>query len=93
MSLRGRLASDRLTVALLVNATQGRRPNCSDPESHQLWLSEHPAERKLAVAMCSGCCVWDECGAAAAANRESFGVWASRDRTRAPGSKKRIEAA
>ena len=44
MSRRGRIASDRLTTALVAMASQGLRPNCSDPESHWMWLSEHPQE-------------------------------------------------
>jgi hypothetical protein len=46
--LRASQASDRLTVALLTIASQGVRTNCSDPETHHYWTSEHAAERKLA---------------------------------------------
>jgi Transcription factor WhiB len=85
MSRRGRLASDRLTQALIAMAAEGLRPNCSDPGSHWMWLSEHPQERQLAALMCGGCQVLTECGDAAEANGERFGTWAGRDRTRAPG--------
>jgi hypothetical protein len=85
MSRRGREASDRLTQALLAMASQGLRPNCSDPESHWMWLSEDPTERTLASLWCHGCPVLTECGDAATADGERFGVWASVDRTRAPG--------
>lgn len=87
MTRRGREASDRLTQALITMASQGLRPNCSDPESHWMWLSEHPAERQLAALMCNGCWVITECGDAAEANGERFGVWSGRDYTRAPGKK------
>jgi hypothetical protein len=87
MTCRGREASDRLTTALVTMASQGRRPNCSDPESHRLWLSEHPQERAQAALMCGGCPVLTECGDAAEANGERFGVWSGRDYTRPPGRK------
>jgi hypothetical protein len=44
-------------------------------------LSEHPAERQLAALMCGGCPVISECGDAADANGERFGVWSGRDYT------------
>jgi hypothetical protein len=87
MTHRGRLASDALTTALVAMASKGLRPNCSDPESHRLWLSEHPPERQLAALMCGGCPVLTECGDAATANGERFGVWSGRDYTKAPGRK------
>jgi hypothetical protein len=46
---RGLAASDRLTMALINAASQGLRPHCSDPTSHHLWLSDHEAERQVAV--------------------------------------------
>jgi hypothetical protein len=82
MSNKGRQASDRLTVALLTAAAQGLRAHCSDPETHHHWLSEFPEERKLAMRACRGCVVFEECGAAARANREQHGVWAGKDHTR-----------
>ena len=87
MSRRGREASDRLTAALITMASRALRPNCSDPGSHWMWLSEHPQERQLAALMCGGCPVLSECGDAADANGERFGVWSGRDYTRAPGRK------
>jgi hypothetical protein len=74
MSRRGRIASDRLTQALITMAAKGLRPNCSDPGSHWMWLSEHPQERALAALMCGGCPVIAECDAAAEANDERHGV-------------------
>jgi hypothetical protein len=78
---RAAQASDRLTVALLTIASQGIRTNCSDPETHHYWTSEHPPERKLAARACTGCPVSAECLAAALANDERFGVWGGRDFT------------
>ena len=87
MTRRGREASDRLTQALITMAAQRLRPHCSDPESHWLWLSEHSGERQQAALTCGGCCVITECGDAAEANGERFGVWSGRDYTRQPGRK------
>jgi hypothetical protein len=49
MSSRARQASDALTTALIIMASQGLRPNRSDPKFHWMWLSEHPAERQQAA--------------------------------------------
>lgn len=92
--LRAARASDRLTVPLLTIASQGVRTNCSDPETHHYWTSEHEAERRLAARACTGCPVGRECGEAAEANDERHGVWAGVDRTVRPGQKlKRDKAA
>ena len=84
MSRRSREASDRLTAALVAIAAKGRRPHCSDAGSW-LWLSEDPADRRQAAAMCSGCPVFGPCDEVG--QHQRFGVWAGRDRTRAPGKK------
>jgi Transcription factor WhiB len=76
---RGRIEADRLTTALLNAAAAGRRPNCSDPPSRHLWLSEDEGERREAAKLCTGCCVADACGEAAEARQERFGVWAGKD--------------
>jgi hypothetical protein len=47
-----RAATDQLTLALLNMAARGERTHCSDPTSHQLWLSEHEQERAVAVMLC-----------------------------------------
>jgi hypothetical protein len=52
-----------------------------------MWLSEDKTERDLAATYCGGCAVWLECGTAATANRERFGVWGGRDFSRPPGKK------
>jgi Transcription factor WhiB len=82
MSRRGRIASDKLTIALLTIAAQGLRAHCSDPETHRYWLSDYPEERAIAMRACHGCPVFVECGDAARANREQHGVWAGKDLTR-----------
>ena len=87
MTRRGREASDRLTQALITMASQEVRPHCSDPESHWMWLSEHPGERQLAALMCGGCPVLTECGDAADANDERWHVWGGRNYTRKPRTK------
>lgn len=84
MTRGSRTASDVLTRALLNLANRGGRPRCSDPGTHQLWLSEDAAERALAATWCAGCPVLAECRDAAAANGERFGVWGGVDRTRKP---------
>jgi hypothetical protein len=79
-----RAASDKLTMALIAMAAKELRPHCSDPESHLMWLSEHPQERAQAALMCGGCPVIAECGDAADANDERWHVWGGRDYTRKP---------
>jgi hypothetical protein len=76
-------ANDRLTVALITAASQELRPHCSDAGSW-LWLSEDPADRRQAAAMCSACPVFDPCDEVG--QHQTFGVWASVE-TRAPGRK------
>lgn len=78
------LLAGELTNALLEAAGQGRRPHCGDPETHHLWLSENARERRIAEQLCIGCPVLVECGQAAEARRERFGVWGGVDRTRKP---------
>ena len=86
--LRASQASDKLTVALLTIASQGVRTNCSDPETHHYWTSDHEPERRLAARARTGCPVLVECGEAATANDERHGVWGGRDLTVRPGQKK-----
>jgi hypothetical protein len=78
---RAAVASDQLTMALVKLAARGRRPRCGEPADHGLWLSEDLAERELAARLCAGCPVLAECGAAAEASGERFGVWGGRDRS------------
>ena len=68
---RGRVESATLTRALITAAAQGQRPHCSDPGTSELWLSDHPAERREACKLCAGCPVFEPCGAAATARQES----------------------
>jgi hypothetical protein len=85
---KGAPASDALNRALLELATKRLRTHCSDPESHHLWLSEDAADRRIATTLCIGCPVIIECGTAATARRERFGVWGrsrSNKRVQKPG--------
>jgi hypothetical protein len=85
-------ASARLVKALVNAASQGLRTHCSDAGS-ELWLSESEAERAHAARLCIGCPVLAECGAAATANGERWGVWGGKDFTRSskPGPKPKAE--
>jgi hypothetical protein len=83
-SVAARAASERLTRALLNLAVGGQRPHCGDAETHHYWLSEKAHERALAVRWCHGCPVITECGAAATAQAERWGVWGAKDFSRRP---------
>jgi hypothetical protein len=61
MSGRGREATDLLTRALLDMAARGERANCSDPITHDLWLSDSDSERAVAVQLCRHCPVETVC--------------------------------
>jgi hypothetical protein len=81
MNTSARLASDKLTIAPLTIAVKGQRAHCSDVATHHYWTSEHPAERARAALACHGCPVGRECGEAAEANDERWGVWNAVDRS------------
>jgi hypothetical protein len=83
-SRRGLAETEHFTRALINLAAQGLRTHCSDPGTSELWLSEHKAERREAAKLCRGCPVIEQCGRAAEARDEKFGVWAAVDRTRLP---------
>jgi hypothetical protein len=74
-------ASERLVRALINAAAAGLRTHCSDGASKHMWLSDDEQERAVAVELCSGCPVIRECGEAASARGEKFGVWAAEDKT------------
>jgi hypothetical protein len=78
-------AADRLQRAIDVIAAQGLRHHCADEEVSYLWISEHPAERQLAIKLCRGCPILTVCDQTASARRESWGVWGGKDRSRSPG--------
>lgn len=59
-------------------ARVGPVPCTTDPD---LWHSEDPGERELAVMACMECLALQRCGEFADANKESAGVWAGLDRT------------
>jgi hypothetical protein len=72
---RGRIEADQLTRSLLDAAAVGRRPNCSDPPSRHLWLSDEETDRAEAIKLCQGCVVFDPCGQVADARQERWFVW------------------
>ncbi len=74
-------AAEQLTRHLVDLATQGRRPRCGEPGSHELWCSDDPTDRALAARWCAGCPVMVECSAAADEQGERFGVFGGVDRT------------
>jgi hypothetical protein len=84
LSPEAREAQARLTAALVRLAARGLRTHCSDPELHHYWTSEREKERRLAVRWCAGCPVSIECGDAAVAVGERWGVWSGVDRTPRP---------
>jgi hypothetical protein len=78
-------ASERINKTLCDLARLGVFPNCGDPNTGWMWLSEHVEDRAQAVKLCRGCPIFRLCGDAASARRERFGVWSGQDRTRVPG--------
>ena len=92
MTTAARQASDNLTRALLNMAARGERTHCSDPATHHLWLSEHPAERAVAVTLCDHCPVVDPCRHTAEQHDERFGVFGGRDFSIRPGRPKKKAA-
>jgi hypothetical protein len=72
------VCTDALTLALLRLAARGERAHCSDPTSHHLWLSEHEAERAIAVMLCDHCPVLTVCRDTAKQRDERWGVWGGR---------------
>ncbi|HEX8509731.1 MAG TPA: WhiB family transcriptional regulator [Propionibacteriaceae bacterium] len=85
-------AQEALTLALVTMASRGQRPRCGDPVTGEMWLSDISEERSTAAGWCAGCPVLVECGQAAAATGEAFGVWGGVDRTPKP-QRQRQEAA
>jgi Transcription factor WhiB len=71
---RGRVEGDRLTRALMVAASRGQRPNCSDAGSW-MWTAEDDHARAQAALLCHDCVVFESCGEAAAARQETWSVW------------------
>lgn len=74
-------AQERLDLALITLAAQGRRPRCGEYGAGELWTSDDLEDRRQAVARCRGCPVLKECGAAADERREKWHVWGGVDRT------------
>jgi hypothetical protein len=78
-------ATATLTQALINAAARGQRPRCADGETSWMWLDEDPRIRATAATYCNGCVVWSECDAVG--RYQTFGTYASKDRTKAPGKK------
>jgi hypothetical protein len=78
-------ASAQLTQALVNAAVRGQRQRCGDSEVSWMFLDENPRHRAIAATYCNGCVVWSECDAVG--RYQTFGTYASKDRTRAPGKK------
>jgi Transcription factor WhiB len=79
---RGRAKTEALTRALVNLAAAGLRTHCSDPGSSEMWVSDHPGERREAARLCAGCPVTGECRRAADARDERWHVWGGKDYTR-----------
>lgn len=75
-------AAEELQRALVRLAAAGGRPRCGDWSETSPWLADDPRLRELAAKWCAGCPVIVECDAAAVENKERFGVWGGRDRTK-----------
>jgi hypothetical protein len=85
---RGREETLTFTRKLLDLDARGLATPCGDSEVSYLWLSEDIAERRKAVRLCRACPVLAECGEAARARGERFGVWGAVDFTRNPKARK-----
>jgi Transcription factor WhiB len=81
--------TDQLTRALIDAAAKGLRPHCSDAGSHHLWLSDHEADRAIAVRLCRHCPVETVCRDTAEQRDERWGVWGGVDRSIRPGRPKK----
>jgi hypothetical protein len=86
--MTAKIATDQLTRALLDMAARGERTHCSDPITHDLWLSESDSERATAVMLCDRCPVEAVCRETAELRDERWGVWGGRDFSVRPGRKK-----
>jgi len=73
-------AAWRALVAVLVELdTMGVRTPCDqDPSA---FVDDDAEVRRQAAKLCSLCPIRSQCGGFAAANRETVGVWAGKDRT------------
>lgn len=80
---RGRAA--RVQLARAIEQRPDEVP-CLTSSQPELWISDDPEDRAEAAEACrlGECPVWTACGKAATVGRETFGVWAGRDRTILP---------
>ena len=80
ISVRERsLALDQLTHALRDLAARGRRTRCAEIDG-DMWLSDLADIRAIAVTLCQGCPVINECWEAG--RTMTAGVWGGVDRVR-----------
>jgi len=69
-------------LALINIAAGGLRTHCSDATLSELWISDHPGERREAVKLCRHCPVIVECRTATDARDERWHIWGGKDYTR-----------
>jgi hypothetical protein len=79
-------ASDALTRALINAASRGERPRCGDAEVAWMFLDEDPRHRAIAATYRAGCPVFEPCDEVG--RHQTFGTYASKDRTVRPGRRK-----
>ncbi len=82
VSSRSVTAAEALSLALADLAVRGERTPCQGRRRDR-WTSESAEDRSWASSVCLtlGCPVLEQCAAAAVEGKESFGVWAGKDRT------------
>jgi hypothetical protein len=90
--VRGMEATAIFTAALRDLDARDLRTSCSDPEISHWWLSEDAGQRREAAKWCRSCPVLVECGEAASARQEKFGVYAGIDFTRNPNGRPRKQS-
>jgi len=92
MEVERMTAAEVLGRALLELAEQGRATPCQGRRRDR-WTSDDATQRAWAATVCRGlnCPVLVECGDAADEHDERFGVWAGRDRTPPPPTRRKRE--
>jgi hypothetical protein len=85
--ITGTRESEAFRKALQRIIKAGLHTHCSDVRTRHMWLSESAEDRAVAAKWCTECPVFQECGAAARARGEQFGVWAGEDMTQGQGKK------
>lgn len=77
-----RPAWDALGYALNKAVDDGVAIPCLDPQYADMWTSDDRDARRWAADRCNQCPVFALCATYARTARESFGIWAGRDRDR-----------